>query len=137
MDEQLLRARLAALDAAARMRSSVATATIIEDAESFERWLLRPAPVDASKVNDGAPERAECGAFLRPAWYTDAMQARRRWLVCGGMHQSDGWHIDDTDPAEIGTFASHHWISHADGRQCSCGAYEFPCPRASRTDMHT
>lgn len=55
MDEQLLRARLAALDVAQRLVGSGASAQEIEDvtsyAEGFERWLIRPMPVDVSTVD--------------------------------------------------------------------------------------
>ena len=162
MDEQLLLARVAALEAAHRSfhldfeASQDATfagfgspaenptsfsdhaALIGELAEHFERWLLRPAATNVGKPDDSTPERAACGAFLRPAWYTGAMQRYQPWLVCGGMHTPEGWHLTgERDDESVARFASHHWIRRAAGRQCICGSFEFPCQRTSATDMHT
>lgn len=129
------------------MRSSVATETIIQDAEHFEAWLLRkgrvtwldvstlddPSPVLIPGHGDPATARAKCGAFHRPPWYTDAMQAARPWLECNGRHEPlTGWHCSDNGDQ----FASHHFVAGS-GHKCSCGVDDFPCPQSSTTDMRT
>lgn len=100
MDEQLLRIRIAALEAAARMRSSVATATLIEDAEAFEAWLTRPAPVDASKADD----------------VHDAETTADR---LGYQRCPTGWrNVADTRKPHVCRWAPGHTVD----RECACGS---------------
>lgn len=69
IDEQRFAARRAALDAAARIfvtNSAVLTKPTVL-AESFEAWIMRPAPaepVDTSKVDDG-PRYYMCACGAR------------------------------------------------------------------------
>jgi hypothetical protein len=141
-DRERLDARIAALDAAARLAVARGASLAELDklsglAEGFERWLLRPAESAAPGQATAAPGgRMECGAFLRPAWYGDAMEDQRPWPVCSGVHNEHGWHIGQ-EHGESLVFASHHAVGwrDLDVPRCSCGGAEWPCPDAHPTDM--
>lgn len=134
IDEQRFQARLAALDAAVRLYASEVSDGygVQELAEQYEQWIMRPTE-RVPETEDAGPGRAECGAFLRPDWYTDAAQAARPWLDCCGEHSSaSGRHM-----SEDGTiFHSHHGVIVAGASRCACGE---PWPRAGddSTDMRT
>lgn len=139
-DERRFRARLAALDAAARVLDGhsegpptdellVAYATTLED------WLMRPGAAEPAETGTVGPGRQPCGAFLQPSWYTGD-----RWAVCSGEHVTAtepgsastlGWHKTAERGAgyTVQIFATHHMVNGSTrlpyGR-CACGG-QWPC----------
>jgi hypothetical protein len=127
------------------------TEAVLQVAGQFEAWLLRqaeespaspPAPrgeratdrAEAEAKADVAASRLPCGAFKRPAWYSDELQRLAPWHECSGEHRDDGWHRS-TDDVPV-TFHSHHMVEGPHGRpMCSCGYLGWPHEGLQLTDM--
>lgn len=100
LDEQRLRARVAALDAAVHMvtgggRNLVNNDEFVTDtAAAFEDWLMRPAPVDAECPNAEYVNRPVTGERCDTFWRN----------IDGQLHRCQ------------------YGPGHAPGCRCSCGS---------------
>lgn len=130
MDEQRFRARLAALDAAARIFAldSRMLSKVETRAEEFEQWLMRSEPIDAETGDADHNWTVQlCGAFERPDWFEGGPND---WNVCSGSHVDTpgttyGWHRR-VGPVG-GVFATHHYVHTIDRpNRCACGG-SWPC----------